>query len=78
VNRPCGHYIPRGSETVVYQPSNAVDYELEFAALIGRPLPWGSKLDAVSAEDHIFGYVLLNDWSGKTGTISMQCNTSSR
>jgi len=46
-------------------PSGALDYELEFAAIIGKPLPMRHRLTATDAAEHIFGFVLLNDWSGK-------------
>lgn len=50
---------------VVYGPSKAVDYEMEFAAIIGKPLPMRQRLNAVDADEHIFGFVVMNDWSGK-------------
>jgi len=37
-----------------------LDFELEIAAVIGRP---GRDIPAASAEDHIAGYTILNDWS---------------
>jgi fumarylacetoacetase len=63
ITRPRGHFRADGLFTN-FGPSTAVDYELEFAAIIGKPLPWGEQVNAVAAEDHVFGYVLLNDWSG--------------
>lgn len=50
---------------VVFGASKAVDYELEFAAIIGKPLGMRQRLNAVDAAEHIFGFVVLNDWSGK-------------
>jgi len=38
------------------------DYELEVAAVIGRP---GSDLTPTDAESHIAGYVLFCDWSAR-------------
>jgi 2-keto-4-pentenoate hydratase/2-oxohepta-3-ene-1,7-dioic acid hydratase in catechol pathway len=38
------------------------DYELEVAAVIGRP---GSDLTPADAESHIAGYVLFCDWSAR-------------
>jgi len=37
-----------------------LDYELEVAAVIGRP---GRDIPADEAEQHIAGYMVLNDWS---------------
>lgn len=39
-----------------------LDYELEIACIIGRP---GINIPAEDAEDYIFGYTLLNDWSAR-------------
>jgi fumarylacetoacetase len=38
---------------------------MEFAAIIGKPLPMNMPLKATEVDEHIFGFVLLNDWSGK-------------
>lgn len=40
----------------------AFDYELEVAAVIGRP---GGDLDPATAEAHIAGYTILADWSAR-------------
>lgn len=58
---PAGSNEPRA---VVFGPSKAVDYEMEFAAIIGKPLPMRKRLNAVDADEHVFGFVILNDWSG--------------
>ncbi len=69
VERPLGQYVDKTATTnpkpVLYGPSRAVDYELEFAAIVGKPLPMRQRLNAVDADEHIFGFVVLNDWSGK-------------
>jgi fumarylacetoacetase len=49
---------------VVFGPSKQMDYELEFAAIVGKPLPMRQRLKAAEADDYIFGFVVLNDWSG--------------
>jgi 2-keto-4-pentenoate hydratase/2-oxohepta-3-ene-1,7-dioic acid hydratase in catechol pathway len=43
-----------------------MDYELELSAVIGKPLPYGQAVTAEKAGEHIFGFVMLNDWSGKS------------
>jgi len=40
----------------------AFDFELEVAAVIGRP---GRDLTAEQARDHIVGYTIFNDWSAR-------------
>lgn len=42
-----------------------MDYELELAAIIGKPIRYGESVTAKEAGHHIFGFVLLNDWTGK-------------
>ena len=42
--------------------SNALDFELEVAAIVGRP---GRDLTAEAARNHISGYTVLNDWSAR-------------
>ena len=41
---------------------NMFDYELEVAAIIGQD---GTNLTLDEAEDHIAGFMILNDWSGR-------------
>lgn len=42
-----------------------MDFELEMAAFVGGPpTRLGQRVTAKEAEDHIFGLVLMNDWSG--------------
>ncbi|KAG2412899.1 hypothetical protein HFD88_010456 [Aspergillus terreus] len=67
--RPLGHFYDRTAATekkpVVYGPSRAMDYELEIGVVVGKPLPPNRGLDARDAEEHIFGLVILNDWSAR-------------
>jgi fumarylacetoacetate (FAA) hydrolase len=42
--------------------SQALDFELEVAAVVGRP---GRDLDPQEAERHIFGFTVMNDWSAR-------------
>jgi fumarylacetoacetase len=42
-----------------------MDYELEVGVIIGNGVPRLQGLNALDANDHIFGMVLLNDWSGE-------------
>ncbi|KAK1822756.1 hypothetical protein LTR12_002895 [Friedmanniomyces endolithicus] len=67
VERPLGQYWmgKPGESDVVFGPCKKMDYELELAAVIGKPLPRKQRLLASQAEEHIFGYVLLNDWSAR-------------
>ncbi|ETN38878.1 fumarylacetoacetase [Cyphellophora europaea CBS 101466] len=51
--------------SVVFVPSRAVDFELEVAAVISRPTSLGDRVSLADAEAHIFGLLLLNDWSAR-------------
>ena len=42
--------------------SEWIDYELEWACVIGKP---GVDIAIGDARDHIFGYTLFNDWSAR-------------
>ncbi|KPV74780.1 uncharacterized protein RHOBADRAFT_44299 [Rhodotorula graminis WP1] len=45
--------------------SKALDWEFEIGAFVANSTPSGSTLSPSSAQSHIFGYVLLNDWSAR-------------
>lgn len=38
---------------------------VQMACIIGKPSKLGEHVQLKDADDHIFGLVLLNDWSGK-------------
>ncbi|KAH7368605.1 fumarylacetoacetase [Plectosphaerella cucumerina] len=70
IERPLGQFrnpdaSSPGAEPIIYGPSRKMDYELELAAIVGRPLPMRQRLRATRADDHIFGFALLNDWSAR-------------
>jgi fumarylacetoacetase len=67
ITRPNGHFYDHTNptpKTVIYGPSRALDYEMELGVVIGRPLGPGNGVNAKDAEGHVFGFVVLNDWSG--------------
>lgn len=83
IERPWGHVLisqssdpSEGQQTptsrITYQPSDKVDYEVELAAFIGKPTEFGQCLTPAEAKEHIFGYVILNDWSGKSFYITSE------
>jgi fumarylacetoacetate (FAA) hydrolase len=50
-------------EEVPYPPyTEALDYELEIAAIIGKA---GVNIQPEDAPRHIFGYTIFNDWSAR-------------
>jgi fumarylacetoacetase len=42
-----------------------LDFELELGFITGPGGPRGSPISAAVAEEHIFGFVLVNDWSAR-------------
>lgn len=42
-----------------------LDFEVEFAAFVSTGNEFGSSIAVDQAEEHIFGFVLLNDWSAR-------------
>jgi fumarylacetoacetase len=75
VERPVGQFRshanskPTKELSIVCGPSAAMDYEVELALVVGKPLGMRQRLDAAQADDHIFGYVMVNDWSGTSAKI---------
>ena len=69
LKRPCGqrNVAPKGSPEVqvVYGPSVRMDFELEVAFLIGTGNQLGDRVPLSQAVDHVFGVVLMNDWSAR-------------
>jgi fumarylacetoacetase len=68
VTRPLGQFIEDYSapeKNIMFGPCRALDYELEVGAIIGAPVEPGSYLAAKDADAHIFGFVLVNDWSAR-------------
>jgi fumarylacetoacetase len=60
IRRPCGQRP--GPE---YGPSLRLDIELEFGFVIGVPSTLGEPVPVERALDHVFGVVLVNDWSAR-------------
>lgn len=65
VHRPYGQTLPKGETQPVFGPSKRVDFELETAFITTCANSMGERLSVEEAEDHIFGMVLLNDWSAR-------------
>ena len=55
----------RGSSTPEFRPTQRLDFELEVGVFVGRGNAQGASIPIKSAESHIFGLCLLNDWSAR-------------
>lgn len=65
VRRPKGQLKPDEDQPPVYGASQLLDFELEVGALMGPGNNLGSRIDIDEAGDHVFGLVLVNDWSAR-------------
>lgn len=64
VRRPCGQSrLPDKPPT--HGPCKALDFELEMAFFVGRGNNLGDPIVAANAHEHIFGFVIMNDWSAR-------------
>jgi fumarylacetoacetase len=65
VRRPSGQTKAPDAAAPAFGPSKSFDYELETAFLIGPGNSLGEPVPIDRAADHIFGLVLMNDWSAR-------------
>jgi fumarylacetoacetase len=77
VRRPCGQSPPPvsppgtggdtggGAPAPLFGPSRSLDFELETAVFVGPGNDLGRPVPVDSAAEHVFGMVLLNDWSAR-------------
>jgi fumarylacetoacetase len=65
VIRPCGQSKPPDAAQPSYGPSRSLDIELEMGFVTGPPTEYGSAMPIRDARDHIFGLVIVNDWSAR-------------
>lgn len=65
VRRPWGQVKSPDAELPTFAPSRRFDIELELGAIVGLPSEHGQPVTVAEADEMIFGYVLLNDWSAR-------------
>jgi fumarylacetoacetase len=65
VRRPRGQLKPPGADVPSFGPCKRLDFELEMGVVVGQSSPIGEMLTEKQAEEMIFGFVLLNDWSAR-------------
>jgi len=65
VRRPRGQSRPDRDAPPVVGPSAKLDVELELGFVVGMPSAMGEPVAVDRALDHVFGVVLLNDWSAR-------------
>ncbi|PJJ57316.1 fumarylacetoacetase [Mumia flava] len=65
VRRPCGQRRSRDADTPVFGPSARLDLEAEVGFVVGTASRLEEPVPASAFTDHVFGVVLLNDWSAR-------------
>ncbi|MBJ7434966.1 MAG: fumarylacetoacetase [Acinetobacter sp.] len=63
--RPSGQIKLPDSERPVFSACRKLDFELETGFIVGKSSQLGQPVSIENAWDHIFGMVLLNDWSAR-------------
>ena len=64
VIRPRGQVKPKDAP-LEFTASRQLDFELEMGFFVGKGNNLGEPISIASAQEHIFGMVLLNDWSAR-------------
>lgn len=65
IRRPIGQTKPNDTEPPVFGKCKLLDFELETAFFVGPANKLGDSVPIQNAENHIFGMVLMNDWSAR-------------
>jgi fumarylacetoacetase len=65
VVRPCGQAKPPAEASPRFGPSRRLDIELELGFVVGVPSRLGEPVSPSAFRDHVFGVVLVNDWSAR-------------
>jgi fumarylacetoacetase len=63
--RPNGQRKPAGSDVPLFGPSQRLDIELEVGFVTGPGNRLGEPISIAKMREHIFGLVLVNDWSAR-------------
>uniref|UniRef100_A0A8C9J252 Fumarylacetoacetase n=1 Tax=Panthera tigris altaica TaxID=74533 RepID=A0A8C9J252_PANTA len=65
IRRPTGQMRPDDAKPPVFGPCKLLDMELEMAFFVGPGNSLGEPIPISRAHEHIFGMVLMNDWSAR-------------
>jgi fumarylacetoacetase len=65
LHRPSGQTKAEDAPAPTFGPSRRVDFELELGTIVGTGNSLGQPIAVQSAIDHLFGMVLVNDWSAR-------------
>ena len=65
IHRPNGQIKSPDNDMPTFGPSQRLDIELELGTVVGTSTDMGTPVSVAQADEMIFGYVLLNDWSAR-------------
>jgi fumarylacetoacetase len=65
VVRPHGQTVASDDGPPSFGPAKLIDYELEVGFFVAKGNALGTTIDIKDAWKHIFGFVLVNDWSAR-------------
>ena len=65
VKRPRGQLKPPTADVPSFGACKRLDFELEMGVVVGQASNMGEMLTESQAEEMIFGFVILNDWSAR-------------
>lgn len=65
IKRPMGQTVANDTGPPTFGPSKLLDYEMEMGFFVGRGNALGERIQMKDAADHIFGMVIVNDWSAR-------------
>ena len=65
IHRPAGQILDDETGKPVHRPSREIDFELEVGVFLGPGNKLGEPITMGQATEHIFGLVLVNDWSAR-------------
>ncbi|GAA2616565.1 fumarylacetoacetase [Actinomadura fulvescens] len=63
--RPCGQRRTDPDRRPAYGPCLKLDFEAEVGFVAGVPSAPGTRVPTGAFADHVFGFVLVNDWSAR-------------
>ncbi len=65
VVRPCGLRRSTEGRPPTFGPTRTLDIEAEVGFVVGTPSPLGTRVPSSDVSHHVFGVVLVNDWSAR-------------
>ncbi|WP_328996324.1 fumarylacetoacetase [Kribbella sp. NBC_01245] len=65
IKRPSGQRKAPDADAPTYGPSQRLDIEVELGYVVGTPSKLGEPVSVDSFKDHVYGVVVVNDWSAR-------------